>query len=78
VGGAQSRHGDGDEPADRSLGPKGARSGERVQAVPCELLSGDVLPDFTELCALGHEIPDQLAQVLLRANHMLPPDGGAP
>src|SRR5688572_9336248 len=63
----QPSQGDRDEPADRGLRRQAAGRREGVEAVARELVRRDVVPETAGPCALGHQVSDQLAQLVLRS-----------
>src|SRR5260370_18310235 len=71
--GAQPGQGDEDEPSDRSLRRQVAGGGEGVQAVASELVWRDIAPDVTGFYGPGQQVPDEVAEVLLRAGKVLTP-----
>lgn len=69
--GAQPGEGDCDEPADRGLGRQIAGCREGVQAIARELGRRDIISDVAAFCALGHQVPDEVAEVLPRSGDVL-------
>ncbi len=69
--GAQPSQSDRDEPADRGLGRQAAGCCEGVEAVARKLVSRDIIPDVPGLDALGQQVSDQFAELLLRPGDVL-------
>lgn len=73
---AQPGEGDVGESGDGSFGGKVSRGAKSVQAVPSQLLGGDIVAEVTSLCGLGDEVRDEACQVLLSVAEMLAPMQG--
>jgi hypothetical protein len=71
--GAQSGQGDRDQPADRGPRRQAARGGERMQAVAGQFGGRYVTPDVTALHAVGQQVSEEVAQMLLGPDEMLAP-----
>jgi hypothetical protein len=69
--GAQTGQSDGDEPPDCGLGRQAAGCCEGVEAVARELLGCDVVPDIAVFGGLGKQVPNEVADVLLRLGDAL-------
>ena len=71
--GQQPSQSDGDEPTDRGLRRQAAGGCERMQAVARKLIRGHVVPKVAGPGALGKQLPDHGAKLLLGSADVLAP-----
>lgn len=60
-----------DEPVDRGLGRQAAGRCEGVEAIGRKLAGRDIIPEAASLCALGEQVSDEIAELLLRPGDVL-------
>lgn len=68
--GAQHRESDPHQATDRCLGRQGAGCREGVEAVARKLCRRNIIAEVAGLCALGQQVADEAAEMLLRSDDM--------
>lgn len=69
--GAQPRQSDRNKLTDCGLGRQAAGCREGVEGIACQFIRRYIIPEVISSCALDQQVPDEVAELLLRSGDVL-------